>query len=88
MVTVYGKADCPQCAATRRTLEIKDVPYEYVDVDLDPAAADVLRSRGFHQMPVVVAGTTVWSGFRPDLIVGESRRREADNVSKDGVNSV
>ena len=73
MVTVYGKADCPQCAATRRTLEIKDVPFEYVDLDLKPAAADALRSRGLRQLPVVVDGPVMWTGFRPDLIVAASR---------------
>jgi glutaredoxin-like protein NrdH len=33
-----------------------------------PEAADTLRAQGFRQLPVVVAGETSWSGFRPDMI--------------------
>ena len=33
-----------------------------------PDAADTLRAQGFRQLPVVVAGDTSWSGFRPDMI--------------------
>ena len=39
-----------------------------VNVDLVPDAADTLRAQGFRQLPVVIAGETSWSGFRPDMI--------------------
>jgi glutaredoxin-like protein NrdH len=28
----------------------------------------MLREQGFRQLPVVIAGETRWSGFRPDMI--------------------
>lgn len=42
--------------------------FEMVNVDQVPEAADTLRKQGFRQLPVVVAGETSWSGFRPDMI--------------------
>jgi len=39
-----------------------------VNVDQVPDAAETLRARGFRQLPVVIAGETSWSGFRPDMI--------------------
>lgn len=69
------------CAATRRTLEIKDVPYEYVDVNVNRASAGFLRSLEIHQLPVVVDGPGLWTGFRPDLIVEASRRLSAKRAA-------
>lgn len=42
--------------------------FEMVNIDQQPEAADTLRAQGFRQLPVVVAGETSWSGFRPDMI--------------------
>lgn len=42
--------------------------FEMVNIDQVPDAADTLRAQGFRQLPVVVAGETSWSGFRPDMI--------------------
>ena len=42
--------------------------FEMVNVDLVPDAAETLKAQGFRQLPVVIAGETRWSGFRPDLI--------------------
>jgi glutaredoxin-like protein NrdH len=74
MVTVYGRSGCVQCDATVRTLEIKKVEHQYVEVDRTPAAAAFIRSLGHLQLPVVIAGPQHWSGFRPDLIVDLARR--------------
>ena len=49
-------------------MESRGVAFEMVNIDLVPDAADTLRAQGFRQLPVVVAGETSWSGFRPDLI--------------------
>lgn len=39
-----------------------------VNIDQQPEAAETLRAQGFRQLPVVIAGETRWSGFRPDMI--------------------
>jgi glutaredoxin-like protein NrdH len=35
----------------------------------DPAAHEYVKSLGYLQAPVVVAGDTHWSGFRPDMLL-------------------
>ena len=67
-ITTYTRNDCVQCHATKRAMESRGVEFEMVNVDLVPEAADVLREQGFRQLPVVIAGETSWSGFRPDMI--------------------
>jgi len=49
-------------------MESRGFEFEMVNIDHVPDAADHLRAMGFRQLPVVVAGETKWSGFRPDMI--------------------
>ncbi|MGX5027895.1 glutaredoxin-like protein NrdH [Enterobacter asburiae] len=67
-IIIYTRNDCVQCHATKRAMESRGVAFEMVNIDLVPDAADTLRERGFRQLPVVIAGDTSWSGFRPDMI--------------------
>lgn len=67
-ITIYTRNDCVQCHATKRAMESRGLAFEMVNVDHVPEAADELRAMGFRQLPVVVAGETTWSGFRPDMI--------------------
>ena len=68
MITVYSKPACPQCEFTKRHLAKIGVPHEVIDVTADPAAVETVRSLGYAAVPVVVAGTEHWSGFRPRLL--------------------
>ncbi|MCE5966830.1 glutaredoxin-like protein NrdH [Enterobacter roggenkampii] len=67
-IIIYTRNDCVQCHATKRAMESRGVAFEMVNIDQQPEAADTLRAQGFRQLPVVVAGETSWSGFRPDMI--------------------
>lgn len=67
-VTVYSKPACVQCDATYRALDKHGIAYDVVDLTQDPTALELVRSLGYLQAPVVVAGGTHWSGFRPDQI--------------------
>ncbi len=67
-IIIYTRNDCVQCHATKRAMESRGVAFEMVNVDLVPDAAETLKAQGFRQLPVVMAGETRWSGFRPDLI--------------------
>lgn len=71
-IIIYTRNNCVQCHATKRAMESRGVAFEMVNIDLVPEAADTLRERGFRQLPVVIAGETSWSGFRPDMINGLS----------------
>ena len=67
-ITIYGRHNCPQCGATVRKAEALGLPFSYVDLDDDIAAAARLLAQNHRSLPVVEAGDQVWSGFRPDLL--------------------
>ena len=67
-VTVYSKPACVQCTATYRALDRLGVDYDLIDISQDAEALDRVRSLGYMQAPVVIAGERHWAGFRPDMI--------------------
>lgn len=67
-VTVYSTPSCVQCKATYRVLDKLCISYDVIDVTTDPQAEQWVKSLGYVQAPVVVAGGAHWSGFRPDKI--------------------
>lgn len=68
LVTVYSKPSCVQCNATYRALDGAGITYNAVDVSANDDALTYIKSLGYAQAPVVVAGAEHWSGFRPDKI--------------------
>lgn len=67
-ITVYTTPFCVQCKATYRALERQGLAYDVVDLSEDHEALERIRSLGYQQVPVVIAGDEHWSGFRPDKI--------------------
>ncbi|EJC68251.1 glutaredoxin-like protein NrdH [Rhizobium sp. 1AS11] len=67
-IIVYSKPACVQCTATYRALDRLGVDYDIVDISQDAEALDRVRSLGYMQAPVVIAGEQHWAGFRPDMI--------------------
>jgi len=54
-VKMFGAAWCGDCRRTKKQLDELGISYEYVDLEADPAAADVAREiSGRTQIPVVV----------------------------------
>jgi glutaredoxin-like protein NrdH len=74
-ITVYTKPDCPQCAATKRSLDRLGVGYTEVDVATDADARRWLLGMGYTTAPVVVAGDSHFAGFRPDRLAALSKSR-------------
>ena len=68
MVTVYTLPACVQCESTKRFLKKNDVPFEVVDLSQDESAMNLVKNLGYQAAPVVVAGESHWSGFRPDML--------------------
>lgn len=67
-VTIYSKPSCPQCTATYRWLDRRDIAYDVLDAT-DPEVLAYLRSEGHAAAPVVEVsrgGVVVraWAGFR------------------------
>lgn len=67
-ITIYIQKDCLPCLATRRAMERRGFEFDMINVADHPEAADMLRTRGFCHLPVVMVGEMSWSGFRPDMI--------------------
>ncbi len=67
-VTVYSKPACVQCTATTRAMDARGISYKVVDLTVDGEAFTQVSEMGYRQAPVVIAGESHWSGFRPDLI--------------------
>ena len=67
-ITVYTKAHCPQCDATKRQLTKQGLEFEQVDLTEDQTLIDQFIAQGFKQTPIVVTDQETWSGYRRDLI--------------------
>lgn len=68
MIAYYTQSGCGSCIATKRTLDKLELEYEVIDVTEDEDAREELRNLGVSQMPVVIAGDRVITGYRPDLL--------------------
>ena len=68
VVTVYTKPQCVQCNMTYWALDAKGINYHKVDITEDDRALAKVKSLGYMQAPVVIAGEDHWSGFQPDRI--------------------
>ncbi len=67
-ITVYTKADCVQCDATKNMLDRIGAPYRVVDLEADPASRARLKELGLLSAPVVEAGEIRFTGFRPERL--------------------
>jgi glutaredoxin-like protein NrdH len=67
-VTVFTKANCVQCEATKRHLDKIDVEYNLVDITNDITALDRLISLGYRSAPVVLTDNDSWSGYVPEKL--------------------
>ena len=68
IIIIYSKPDCVQCNATYRALDRQGIDYRVVDLTQDQQALNHVKSLGYQQVPVIIAGDDHWSGFRPDKI--------------------
>lgn len=75
MIEVYSSEECPQCAATKRFLSSKSIPFTPIMVAAESPEADFLKTRGQMSLPVIIikdeAGQEVdtWTGFRMDKLL-------------------
>lgn len=73
-VTIFSKAHCANCDATKRRLTRFGIKYVEVMMDENESVLAEVMARGHAQAPVVTVedakGELVaeWSGLRPDLI--------------------
>lgn len=69
-VTVYTTPDCVQCRMTKKVLTDNGVPFTEVSLATHPEKVEEFKSRNLMTAPIVVAGDSEWSGFKPERLRG------------------
>jgi glutaredoxin-like YruB-family protein len=67
-VILYSQPGCPPCFAAKKFLAARNIPFEYKDVQADPAALRELVSLNSRSTPTIVVGDEVMIGFDPDRL--------------------
>ena len=69
-VVIYTLPSCVQCDTSKRMMDRLGVEYEEVDLTKDTTAAEYVKELGYTAAPIIVNGSTHWSGFRMEMING------------------
>lgn len=67
-VTVYTTSNCVQCMMTKKELAKRSVEFEEISLEAHPELVDGFKAQGLMAAPIVVAGSAIWSGFKPEQI--------------------
>lgn len=67
-VKIFSKNNCMQCKMTKRFLSENNIPFEEVNIDVEPEAVEWLKGQGFQSVPVTFSNETAIIGFRPDQL--------------------
>lgn len=67
-VILYSQPGCPPCFAAKKFLAARNIPFEYKDVQADPAALRELVSLNSRSTPTIVVGDEVMIGFDPERL--------------------
>lgn len=69
-VTIYTLPACVQCDTSKRMMNRLGIEYEEIDMSKDEAAVEYVKELGYTAAPIIVNGSTHWSGFRMEMING------------------
>jgi glutaredoxin-like protein NrdH len=67
-ITVWTKAQCPQCDMTKKVMTREGIEFEEMSLEEHPLVMDTFKAQGFLSAPIVTTDTKTWSGFRLDKI--------------------
>lgn len=67
-IKVFSAPHCSACDTTKRVLRKANLPFTEVDVTADESAMAQCKDMGFSELPVVIAGSESWSGFRYEML--------------------
>ena len=68
MIKVYSKPNCIKCELVKRYLNDKGVEFEEIDVFENAEALQMLRDKGYSEMPVVDINGERHTGFQPNIL--------------------
>lgn len=63
MLKIYGRPSCSNCQTTKKILDAKNTPYEWVDVDENPEIIAWIRKNGWTPLPMIETGDERWNGL-------------------------
>ena len=69
-VTIYTLPACVQCDTSKRMMNRLGIEYKEIDMSKDEAAVEYVKELGYTAAPIIVNGSTHWSGFRMEMING------------------
>jgi len=78
-IVLYGASWCGDCRAARRFLDERGIAYEEIDIDKDPAAAEIVMklNDGMRRIPTLDVEGKIVSGDRFDAARFERDLRAA-----------
>jgi mycoredoxin len=78
-IIVYTTSWCRDCKATKRFLDERGIPYEEVDIERHPEAAEIVMklNDGMRKVPTLDVEGTIVSGDRFDAARVEKELRDA-----------
>lgn len=79
-ILIYSLPNCVQCDMTKKQFDKAGVSYTSVDLSEDPVAAELVKSMGFTQAPVVATDAGSWSGFKLERIKGIIQAIDAEQA--------
>lgn len=73
-ITIYGKPNCPQCQMAKQYLDVRNIPYDYKQLDVDFVREDVMAiAPHARSYPVIVVNEEVTDFSRlSSLILAEA----------------
>ena len=71
MIKVYSKPNCVKCEFTKKYLTDKSIEFEEIDVFENAEALQMLRDKGYSEMPVVDINGERHTGFQPNILAKE-----------------
>ena len=80
MITIYSKANCPQCTNAKALLNSYDIEYNDVHIDEDTGARDFVLSEGHKSVPQLYVGQTYFGGFKD--VTSMTREQILDKVGE------
>ncbi|SLG39724.1 glutaredoxin electron transport component of NRDEF [Mycobacteroides abscessus subsp. abscessus] len=63
-VRLYSKPGCGRCIVTARDFEKRGIPFEKIDITVDPIGYARVKELGYAALPVVEVGDMHWTDFQ------------------------
>ncbi|MGE5752290.1 MAG: glutaredoxin family protein [Deltaproteobacteria bacterium] len=78
-IVIYTTPWCPDCRATKKFLDARGIPYEEIDIEKDPGAAEIVMklNDGMKKVPTLDIEGVIVSGDKFDAKRFETDLRAA-----------